>query len=362
MNILILTGKFGMGHWSAAQSLRQQLLEEGPHRARVVDFIEYALPGASEALYRSFSLLVTHGSGIYNTYYKLTENAEGAGRPILERRFLDRLEELLDDCRPDAVIATHPFCARLVSRYKWETGHALPLITCVTDLTAHSEWLAHQTDLYLVGAPQLIGPLAAKGVDREKIAATGIPVKAQFKQLRPTRGGEARRLLIMGGGLGILPRKDKFYEDLNALKGVRTTIIAGNNEKLRQRLTGRYEHIDVLGYTDRVYDHMGSADLLLSKPGGITLFETIAAELPILAWEPFLQQEINNGRFMTEMGIGGVAAMDLEDCVELIDSLIHDDGTLGWMAGNMRLLKDSLCEESLTDLIAPILAGREVCA
>ena len=31
MNILILTGKFGMGHWSASQSLRQRLLAESIH-------------------------------------------------------------------------------------------------------------------------------------------------------------------------------------------------------------------------------------------------------------------------------------------------------------------------------------------
>ena len=45
MNILILTGKFGMGHWSAAQSLRQQLLGCRPGASvEVFDFPAYALP------------------------------------------------------------------------------------------------------------------------------------------------------------------------------------------------------------------------------------------------------------------------------------------------------------------------------
>ena len=94
----------------------------------------------------------------------------------------------------------------------------------------------------------------------------------------------------MGGGLGLLPRKDSFYEALDALPGVRTTLITGGNQKLYDRLHGRYGHIEVLGFTDKVYEYMARADLLLSKPGGITLFETITSELPILAWEPFLQQ------------------------------------------------------------------------
>lgn len=45
MNILILTGKFGMGHWSASQSLRQQLLRAFPGaEVEVLDFVAEAMP------------------------------------------------------------------------------------------------------------------------------------------------------------------------------------------------------------------------------------------------------------------------------------------------------------------------------
>lgn len=363
MDVLILTGKFGMGHWSASQSLARQLTEEdAAHRVEVVDFIDYAMPSASETMYKAFSLLVTHGSGIFNTYYKITENIEGESRPPFERHFMDKLEELLAEQRPDAIIATHPLCAQLVSRYKWETGSDLPLVTCITDLTAHSEWINRDTDLYLVGTPEIADLLADKGVERTRVIATGIPVKPEFERTPRNRGGKKRNLLIMGGGLGLLPKKDKFYEELNAMADVETTIIAGNNEKLRARLEGKYEHIKVLGYTERVYDYMANADLMLSKPGGITLFETIAAELPILAWEPFLQQEINNGHFLGRAGIGAIAAKETEDCLSAIDRLIHNDGALAWMAGNMRRLKSQLCREPLTAVLEGIMAGRGACA
>ena len=299
MKILILTGKFGMGHWSASQSLAQQFQDEEPGtEVKVLDFIDYAVPSASEAWYKGFSLLVTHGSGIYNTYYKMTENMESDGHPPFEWHFLDRLEKLLEEERPDMTVATHPLCAQLVSRWKQETGAAMPLVTCITDLSVHGEWINSGTDCYLVGTPELRERLARKGVDPAVVVPTGIPVKARFKTTPHQRDGARRSLLIMGGGLGLLPRKDRFYEELNALPGVETTIIAGRNEKLRERLEGKYEHIHVVGYTDRVYDYMARADLMLSKPGGITMFESIFSELPLLAWEPFLQQEINNARFL----------------------------------------------------------------
>ena len=95
MKILILTGKFGMGHYSASQSLRLQLLGAFPgSQVEVVDLPAYAIPDASEAIYKAFSLLVTRGSGLYNIYYKATENATLKARPLLAYLFQDKLGEL----------------------------------------------------------------------------------------------------------------------------------------------------------------------------------------------------------------------------------------------------------------------------
>lgn len=364
MNILILTGKFGMGHWSASQSLRLQLLNAFPQaEVDVEDFFEYAMPDASEAIYKGFSLLVTHGSGLYNIYYKATENAQTKAKPPLEYLFQDRLAQLIWDRRPDVVIATHPLCAQLVSDYKAETGADLPLVTCITDLSTHSEWINDNTDCYLVGSPEIRDRLADKGVDRDRVVVFGIPVKPQFKANARHGGGSERHLLIMGGGLGLLPKKDKFYEELNALPNVKTTIITGGNQKLYEKLVGKYGNIDVVGYTDRVYDYMAWADLMLSKPGGITLFETIFSELPILAWEPFLQQEINNARFLVRYQIGGIAHKEPEECIEAIRSLIYDDAALKRMGDNMRRLKGQLEYESLERIVSALAANAKgVCA
>lgn len=363
MNILILTGKFGMGHWSASQSLRTQLLTAFPAAdVAVEDFFAYAMPDVSDAIYKGFSLLVTKGSGLYNTYYKCTENLTVRGKGLLDGLFQDKLAQRLSEYRPDAVIATHPICAQLVSDYKAETGSRLPLVTCITDLTSHSEWINDGTDCYLVGSPDIRDRLVEKGVERRRVCVTGIPVKPEFKVPVRRGGGPDRHLLIMGGGLGLLPKKEKFYEALDALPNVKTTIIAGNNRKVYDHLYGRYENIEVVGFTDRVYDYMAQADLMLSKPGGITLFETIFSELPILAWEPFLQQEINNARFLTRHQIGRVAAKETEACLAAIERLIYDDAALERMSRNMRRLKGQLEQESLKSIMSALTAVKGACA
>ena len=357
MEILILTGKFGMGHWSAALSIQEQLEREG-HQAQVVDFFAYALPETAPALYRGFNLLVTYGGGIYNLFHRMKRNAEG--EVPLASQFTRRLAGLLAVTRPDVVVSTHPVCSGVVARYKAERTSALPLVTCVTDITSHSEWIHPGTDRYLVAGEDVKTALVRKGVDAERVTVTGILVRAQFSsELRRMDG--PRQLLIMGGGLGLMPRKDSFYEALNALPGVHTTILTGKNQKLYDRLAGKYENIEVVAFTDRVYEYMGRAHLMLSKPGGITTFEAIAAQLPMLAWEPFLEQERENARFLVAHGLGRVVPKDEEDCLAAIRACIHDDVLLERMSAAMGEMNTALRRQAI-GLVIRQLAGQEVCA
>ena len=362
MNVLIVTGKFGMGHWSASMSLRQQLLQAFPEaQVEVMDLIADT-NHKSESMYKWFNVLVTRGSGLFNLYYKFTQNKDSDERPLNEEQCPHRVEAIFGPLRPDVIIATHPICARMVARWKDETGSSLPLVTCITDLTSHSEWIHRATDCYLVGTQEIKERLAAKGVDREIIYVTGIPVRAEFK-LPVHRGDrQERNLLIMGGGLGMMPRKDAFYEALDTMPGVHTTIITGRNQKLYDRLVDKYENIRVVGFTERVYEYMAWADLVLTKPGGITMFESIYSELPILAWEPFLEQEKRNARFLVARGLGRVAAKEADACLEAIRELIYDDNALAGMSARMHAMKEQLEQESVTHILAQLTAGKGVCA
>lgn len=365
MDILILTGKFGNGHWSASLSLREELLTQDPRsNVEVVDFFSYALDEGAAAVYKGFSLLVTHGSALYNVYYNLTQNIKRRNPDPLAILFSDKLAQLLAARRPDLLIATHPFCAQVISAYKAETGDQVPLVTCVTDLSSHSEWVSPGTLAYLVGSPLIREALIRKGIPPRSILVTGIPVRAAFRAPRRKTGTGRRRLLIMGGGLGLMPRSDRFYEALDQLPDADVTILTGSNEKLLRRLEGKYRHIEAVGFTDRVADYMASADLLLSKPGGITLFEAIFSELPILAWAPFLQQEINNAKFLISAGIGAAAEKEPEACLNAIQGLLYDDKALAAMRERMRSMKGQLEKESLSAL-CQTLGQRErkgVCA
>lgn len=357
MDILILTGKFGMGHLSAANALREQLIQDG-HQAHVVDLFEYANPELAPAMYWWFNVLVTYGGVFYNLYHDLTVNDSGDGRGD---NLLGGLDRLLDEHAPDVVVSTHPICSAAMARYKEEGPSDIPLVTCVTDVTCHSEWLHPGTDCYLVAEEAVRQGFIAKGADPDTIVVSGIPVSGRFRPAH--RGSSSRReLLIMGGGLGLMPRRDSFYQALDALPGVHTTILTGRNDKLFRRLDGKYENIEAVPFTPQVEKYMARADLMLSKPGGITCFEAIAARLPILAWQPFLKQEQENANFLVRRGMARIAAKEESACLAAIRDAIYDDEALSAMERAMDGLAAELGRTAACAAIRAVAEDRRVCA
>ena len=351
MRILIVTGKFGMGHLSAAQALQEQLRQAG-HRADTVDLFEYALPNRASAMYWWFNVLVTYGGVFYNLYHDLTVNDSGDGRGD---DLLGGLDRLLDEYAPDVVVSTHPICSAAMARYKEEGPSEIPLVTCVTDVTCHSEWIHPGTDCYLVAEESVRQGFIAKGADPDTV----VSMPLQTALIR--KYSKQRELLIMGGGLGLMPRRDSFYQALDALPGVHTTILTGRNDKLYQRLNGRYANIEAVPFTREVEKYMARAHLMLSKPGGITCFEAIAARLPILAWQPFLKQEQENADFLVAHGMARIAAKGENACLAAIRETIYNDEALSAMAGAMEQTSAELARAAVCRVVAD-LAGEKVSA
>lgn len=364
MKILILTGKFGMGHYSVSKSLCEEIKSKYPNVSVVIkDVFDYALPTYSNTIYKAFNVMVNKGSIFYNQVYKITENRKYNMNPMFLRYFLPKLDKLVKDVEPNIIISTLPFCSQLISRYKLKYNPSLPLITCITDISSHSEWINENTNCYLVGSNSLKKDLILKGVPENKIFINGIPVKEEFKKTIINNSSNEKQILIMGGGLGLLPKSLEFYNQLNSLENVKTTVITGNNTEIYNMLHDKYENINVLGYTDEVYKYMQQADLILSKPGGITLFESIFSETPLIAFKPFLQQEINNTNFILNNGIGKVLETSPDKCFDKIKKIIYDDTILNVLSNNIKNLKrqfDCTVIEKVLLTLEPNMDG--VCA
>ena len=361
MKILIITGRFGMGHNSVARSLEQQIKSQMPEaQTDIVDLCDYIYPEKSERIYGIFRFFANRGS-LFNAGYKTTAKIKLNVTALIPRSFVKGTKRLLQEYDPSAVICTIPVAPQLVAAVNKELENKYPQITCITDLRSHPYWINPGTDKYMVASEEIKRQLVGMGVPEDDVFVNGIPVKEEFTGIMPEReaAGE-KRLLIMGGGLGLMSWPKAFYEGLNDLPGVRTTIITGNNKKLLKKLQGRYENIEVLGYTENIADYMRRSDLFISKAGGITVFESIYSELPILVLEPFLPQEVNNAQFVIQSDIGQMLGKKrAKKSVKTIEELIYDDSALRRLRNNMKGIKHTLDKAAVGRVLAAFTRGKQ---
>ena len=303
--------------------------------------------------------MANHASPLYNAWYRAAAAGGGSKRLSPLRIFAYRMKDLLREQKPDVVISTHPVCSFLAARRRCH-GEKFTLITCLTDLSTHPEWVNEGTDYYCVGSKEIALGLELQGVPRSRILLTGIPLKPEFYTPLPPRQETGKKeLLLMGGGAGLLPGKLSFYRRLAALEGVHTTVITGRNEKLYRRLSGKCEGLTVLGFVTDVRARMAQSDLLVSKAGGITLFEALYTGTPLLVPEPAMDQERNNVVLAAACGAVAQAPKDLDGCLNAIVRLLNDPPRLSGMSAAAAALCGTLQPDGLYELLLRMVQAKE---
>ena len=339
-----------MGHVKCAEAITEEIYASQPDASvTTVDVMDYLFPHLSKAIYKGFSLLVTKLPGMYNHLNRAA--GKHAGVPM-KKTIAAKLDRLIAETQPDLIISNLPVCSKYISAYKELRVCTVPLFTYITDITVHDEWIADKTDLYFVGDESTGNVLISKGVSAEKIVVSGIPVKRVFKsafkdgtlkdqEKADTGTHTKKRLLIMGGGLGLVPGGSRLLKRLNEETCFEVTLITGKNRSLEKRARRKYKNINVVGFTDKIADYMAAADLVLTKPGGITTFEAIASRTPMYIADPFLEQEMGNVRFIESKNIGRVVWSRDCDVASDIINFLKDTALIDTMKENMAKLCQS---------------------
>lgn len=197
-----------------------------------------------------------------------------------------------------------------------------------------------------------------KGVPEDAIFVTGIPIRNKFlnridqNTLRSQLGypPDDKIILIMGGGLGLLPTEDEFYRWLIAQEKVQVVVLTSKNKKLYQRLKSmNAPNMRVYGFCEQVIEYMKIGDVLIGKSGGITLYEAIASNLPMIVFQPKLGQEIENSRFIVNKGIGYIANnyQELKSTI----SLMLDEQRQEKIKANLQVAQKAINTDLLTQKI-----------
>lgn len=222
--------------------------------------------------------------------------------------FSKKLFALLEKKNIQAVVATHSLSAMLLAKKEKGAGN-IPLFAVLTDFYAHSYWPAKGVELYFSPGRTAEAGLKANGVDPARIVRTGIPVRKEF--LRQEDAARKRKelglapnlftVLISGGskGLGDILMA---VETLKKFSGrLQVIVLCGENRKLFNKLERSlpyWKNLRLIHFVDSPADYYTAADLIIGKPGGVTIAETMALTRPMLLFAPLPGQEERNAAFL----------------------------------------------------------------
>jgi processive 1,2-diacylglycerol beta-glucosyltransferase len=263
--------------------------------------------------------------------------------------------------QPDAIIYTFPSYA-LPPASKQAARH-IPSFAIITDFDLHQRWVHPRIDRYYVATEDLKTELVSLGISGSRVAATGIPLKQSFKPRAATaelykRYGLSPALpavLLMAGADGVTPSVLELGERLLARSGaLQVALVCGRNESLRKaaalRFAGHPEasRIRVFGYVEPIHELMSLASCIVTKPGGITLSEAIAANLPIFTYRPAPGQELRNAVYLAERGAAVIASRPGQ-LVSAITRLLASPERLEQSRSALRLLQTAGAADAIAD-------------
>jgi processive 1,2-diacylglycerol beta-glucosyltransferase len=218
----------------------------------------------------------------------------------------------------DAVLCTHFLPAQLGAR---RPGFP-PVHLVVTDFELHRVWVQPGVRQYFVATESIAAELRRR-VPGAVVVATGIPVSPAVATApgraaaRAVLGLAADRpmALVVGGGLGIGVEESTRAALESAPAGVQIVVVCGKNETARERLAALRQprgRLQVHGYLSGLVTWMAAADLVATKPGGLSVSEALGLGRPLLLTRPIPGAEEGNTRAVTAEGAALAARSEEE--------------------------------------------------
>jgi len=316
MKVLFLSVTAGQGHHQTAKAAMDYLMEKNVDCV-MLDTFEYINPILSESIARGYLISTQFTPAVYGKLYRLAEKKEknnssfsisNLTSSILSRKLVSYIYEY----KPDVIVCTHIFAAQIISHLQSKKVIKAKTIGIVTDFTIHPFWEDTDLDYYITASELLNHQASKKGIPVEKIRATGIPIHTKFanKISKP----EARALLgiedkttvfVMSGSMGygnvgkIIRKIDNLDMDFQIIS------VCGHNKRLKKRidLLKSRKKIYNYGFVDNVDIMMDAANCIVTKPGGLTVSESLAKGLPMILINPIPGQEDRNVDFLLNNGL-----------------------------------------------------------
>ena len=377
--LLILSVSAGNGHVRAAQALEATARAlPGDLQVTHIDAMQHVASGFRKVYADWYIQLVNRAPGLWSYVHQKTDTTPHHATSQRLRRAIERVSSgallrVIRAAQPDAVVCTHFLPAELLMREANRQRISCPVWLQVTDYDLHNMWLVPGMAGYLAATEEVAHRMRSRGLPPERVHVTGIPVMPGFANpqspdvdrvaCRAKLGLQTDKpvVLMVSGGAGV-GELAVMVANVLALPGEFQIIaVAGRNEAAKAALDGLAQRhpgrVHAVGFTSEMQTLMAAADLVVTKPGGLTVSECLALGRPMLLVSPIPGQEEHNASFLMEQGAAWLAY----DGIGLefrLARLLGEPMQLAAMAAHSRRLgKPDAARAVLERVLASVAAG-----
>ena len=348
MRILILHASAGAGHKRAAQALERGFARLCPDaEIKVCDILDFTAPIFKQTYAERYLDVVKKVPELWGYMYSRSDKK--ALDPLRRRlrSFVNKANTIeftlfYREFAPDIVVCTHFMPLEIISTKLSKGKTDASLFCTVTDFAVHSLWIMEHVDCYYVATEEAKRQIVRHGQAADRVAVKGIPVDPVFAQGLPADVARKQLamddgcpvVLILSGGFGVGPAAELIRAIGASEMHCRLLVVAGANQELKASAEaaarGFPMPVTVFGFVNNMHELMDAADLIVSKPGGLTSSEVLAKGKPMLIIDPIPGQEQRNCEYLLEAG-AAARLFDIEDAGYKIKGLLADKGLLARM-------------------------------
>ncbi len=364
-SVLILTAGFGEGHNAAARNLKEALQAASPETKIVMsDIFLEAYGSFNRLMQKTYIAAINYTPVLWQILFELMHRTRLVE---LHMGFYGKAARLLEkkiaELQPEVVVSTYPGCNHLLDFLQRKRLHRpYRMVTIITDsLSINSVWLRAHSDFFIVANERTAEIVRTLGTPDEKVLTLGFPVPRVFDTVSverpvPPADGLWRVLYVINSGKHLSPA---IVRHLLELPNIQLSVTVGRDEELHQRVFAVSEEVsrpvEIHGWTSEMPRFMAENHIVISKAGGATVQETLAARTPMIITQIVPGQEEGNARLLLESGAAALATTPQDIAATVRDAFANDGAR--WRQWHEAVC--TLSRPSASDEIARFILGLE---
>lgn len=356
------------GHHQVADAIIDTLRDLDPSlTCEKVDILDYSY-GKIEALVSTVYIKWIHlFPKTYSWLYKksvMNDIETTKSYRLYELLFKGFVNRLLFETKPHLIICSHALPSYMLNKLKEKHGLHIPVINVYTDFFIHTFWGLQHIDYHFVAHQKMKTFLIQKGVSEEKIFVTGIPVHPVLRtsQKDEVNYRESLTCTIMGGSLGV-GAIEELTNLLLTTNKITFNILCGKNERLLKKLE-KLQHpriipLPYISSREEMNQLYEKTDLVITKPGGVTISECLTKRIPIFIYHALPGQEEINLQELLKMGLA-VKLPNWKEITSLEKLIFNEVKKLKEIYKNIEQFHNYLYPSSPGDIVEKIVRERSI--